>query len=734
MNRFGTWAVKTWSQTFAVVAVAGAAALGGCGGGGNGNSGGDGTDGGSADAMPVATGDAGDGGNLIGNAPDVTAITISPLQAAITSLNGAAAKQAFTVQVQYSNGTTGSLGNGISWMADSPLAGAIDNSGNYTANGTLGAVVNVTASYKNFTAKATLTVKLLLQTNTANVPPAAQTGLQGASTPDASVAWAYPYDGTVWPRGLIAPILQWNGGAATDDYYLHIVSPTFELQQFSTATGAPASQLAIDAATWTKFTDSTAGTTQVTVNRWNGTTATKIASQTWTIAPASMRGTIYYWSNNLGRVLRIQPGAAAPDDFANQAPLNDTSVYPASSCLMTCHTVSADGSTIVSGGGAFGGSYDLKTSQPIVSLGGTWGPTAGGASSSSVVKWMMPALSPDGKYLLTNSMAEGLTYANDATTQGFLGMYTTADGQPVPTSGMMNVPVAQPTWSPEGSRIVFVNAGDPMTVPWYATWNVPPPGDLQVYQFNAKNNPMVTGPTTLVATGSDPNHRIAWPTITPDGQWVLYSRCAGADTRTLSTVSTGAAGPSDLYFASAVTPNQEVRLAKLDGDGYPFAAGQRDLSWNFEPSFAPVAAGGYFWVVFTSRRTYGNILTGPAESAGSVLGTKQLWVAAIEQNPKPGVDPSHAAFHLEGQDETNLAMRGFWSLPPCAQNGQGCQSGTDCCGGYCAAGDDGGAPVCRSTPQGCSQNGDKCTTTSDCCNSSDGVTCIASVCSEPTPQ
>ena len=36
-----------------------------------------------------------------------------------------------------------------------------------------------------------------------------------------------------------------------------------------------------------------------------------------------MRGTIYYWSNNLGRVLRIKPGAAAPDDFANQAPLND---------------------------------------------------------------------------------------------------------------------------------------------------------------------------------------------------------------------------------------------------------------------------------------------------------------------------------------------------------------------------------------------------------------------------
>ena len=49
--------------------------------------------------------------------------------------------------------------------------------------------------------------------------------------------------------------------------------------------------------------------------------------QAWTVAPASMRGTIYYWSNNLGRVLRIKPGAAMPDDFANQAPLNDPTQY-----------------------------------------------------------------------------------------------------------------------------------------------------------------------------------------------------------------------------------------------------------------------------------------------------------------------------------------------------------------------------------------------------------------------
>ena len=713
-----------WSrglQVFGAVVVLAAGSGAGCGGGGHNSFSGGGDDGGNSSDSGLGD-DSGDGSNLIGNGATISSLSISPPQAAITSVNGKTAKQTFTVQAHYTDGTIGTITAGLVWGSDAPPVGAVSGSGLYTASGALGGLVHVSATYKTKKATANLTVKLLLRQNPGNVPPGVQMGLQGATTPDPAVVWAYPYDGTVWARGLLPPTLQWNGGAATDDYYVHIVSPTYELQEFTTASSAPSSKVLLAAVTWDQFTNSTSGSTQVTVARWDGTSATVIAKHKWTIAPASIRGTVYYWSNNLGRVLRIQPGAAMPDDFANQAPLNNTALYPASSCLMTCHTVSADGSTIVSGGGAFGGSYDLKTGMPMNSLGGTWGPLPSGASSSSVVRWMMPAVSPDGKYILTNSMAEALAYANDMATTGFLGLYTTASG----------MPVAQPAWSPEGSRVVYVDAGDPMSG-WYTNWPNPPPGDLKVMSFDGAKSPMFGAPSTLVATGADPNKRISWPTVTPDGKWVLYARAAGADTRTLIPGSTLQSGPSDLYFASAITPNQEVRLAGVDGDTYPFAAGQRDQSWNFEPAFAPVSSGGYFWAVFTSRRTYGNTLTGPAEG-GAGVAVKQLWVVAIDQNPKPGVDPSHPAFHLQGQDEGNLAMRGFMSLPPCAGNGRGCTSGTDCCGGYCAAGVDGGAAMCQSMPSGCSQNGDKCNVTSDCCNASLGVTCINHVCSEPTPQ
>ena len=42
--------------------------------------------------------------------------------------------------------------------------------------------------------------------------------------------------------------------------------------------------------------------------------------------------------------------------------------------------------------------------------------------------------------------------------------------------------------------------------------------------------------------------------------------------------------------------------------------------------------------MLTSRRTYGNELTGAKDAV------KQLWVAAIDQTPQPGVDPSHTSY------------------------------------------------------------------------------------------
>jgi hypothetical protein len=649
------------------------------------------------------------------NGPKLTSLTLDPKTASIESLNGASVRQAFTVQAHYADGSSISMKpSAVTWQATDLAVGAIDDTGVFTANGSLGGLVDVTATVKGQTASASLTVKLHLVEDPSGASSAVEKALEGATTADASVVWAYPYDGTAWPRDLQPPTLMWNGGAATDVYYLRIESPTFELEDFATA--PPPSQVILDTPSWDAFTDSTTGATSFHVARYDGTAATVIAEQSWTIAPSAMRGSIYYWANNLGRIMRIAPGATTADDFsAGVVP------SPGNGCTMACHTVSADGSTLIATGGTFGGSYDLKANAPRYGLGGT-------PDSAQIRQWALSAVTPDGQYVVADALAPQLTGLP------VQGMYDASTGAAIPnaTSGLGSELYYMPAFSPDGSSFVFVGDSDPDSMYWASTASS---GALKIFAFDEKASPMLTDEKVLIDAGSDATKSvIGYPSVSPDGQWVVYERMSFEDPSTYHNLtsfqppSNPVATTSDLYLASTKTPGIEIRLANLDGAGYPFAAGSRDLHLNFEPTFAPISAGGYFWVVFLSRRTYGNILTGIPSSE------KQLWVAAIDQNPKPGKDPSHPAFHLPGQDVTSLNLRGYWALNPCLNDGQGCSTGTDCCGGYCNPGSgEAGAAVCSSSGSGCSMVGDRCATNADCCDGSSGVTCINKVCSQATP-
>jgi hypothetical protein len=162
-----------------------------------------------------------------------------------------------------------------------------------------------------------------------------------------------------------------------------------------------------------------------------------------------------------------------------------------------------------------------------------------------------------------------------------------------------------------------------------------------------------------------------------------------------------------------------------------------DTVLNYEPTVAPVPSGGYIWVIFTSRRLYGNMATSdPWQSdprnydATQFANTtcKKLWVAAIDLNAPAGSDPSHPAFYLPAQELLAGNARGFWVLDPCKPDGASCQSGDQCCNGYCEPNGDGGALICSNVPPTCSATGDKCTTAKDCCQPSDS--CINGYCAQ----
>ena len=61
----------------------------------------------------------------------------------------------------------------------------------------------------------------------------------------------------------------------------------------------------------------------------------------------------------------------------------------------------------------------------------------------------------------------------------------------------------------------------------------------------------------------------------------------------------------------------------------------------------------------------------------------KLWVAAIDLNAPAGTDPSHPAFYLPAQELLAGNSRGYWVVDPCHVDLTSCETGDECCGGFC---------------------------------------------------
>jgi hypothetical protein len=156
-----------------------------------------------------------------------------------------------------------------------------------------------------------------------------------------------------------------------------------------------------------------------------------------------------------------------------------------------------------------------------------------------------------------------------------------------------------------------------------------------------------------------------------------------------------------------------------------------DKLHSYHPMFSPVAQGEYYWVMFTSLRTYGNRLTVTDDfDIGHCINSsfadcrhQQTWVAAIDINGKG--DPSHPAFWLPGQDTAMQNIDAEWSLGACKPMGGACEYGFECCGGGCRR--VGNKKLCVVPPE-CSLEQERCQTDLDCCNSMSGALCIGGYC------
>ncbi len=515
------------------------------------------------------------------------------------------------------------------------------------------------------------TVKLQFISEPEPVDPGVKDGFGLAGEADPLLTLLYPYDKTVFPRGLTGPTIQWNGGGANDIYYIHVYNDYFEYKAYAKV--PPPSRYnfpKLPSDIWLKLTASTEGPVQLDVQRFDGIKAYLAKTQTWTIAPANLTGTVYYWEVNNGNVVRLNIGADKPEQFIQKP--------PGVTCV-ACHSVSKDGSRIAA---AFHGGYspwntiDAATGQVLY-----YPDLASG----------FQAISPNGSHVLWGQSDEtGILKLSTYDNKAVLANLTAPGGKPV-----------HPVWSGDGNKVAFARKTD-------GNWLDFNNSELWLAEIDLMTNTF-SNVKQIVDKMPAPLSTTTFPTFAPDSQWIAFNRLNQARTR----------GANTEVWITNLDGSVQTRLDQANGLGI-VEPGQDKTT--YEPTFLPVSVGGYYWLIIGSERKYGNTLTDM--NPGSRR--KQLWVTAIDSNIEPGKDPSHPAFWLPGQELNNSNMRGEWALAPCKEIGEGCNAGFDCCGGFCYAAEEGQPPTCNNMPDTCSHQGDACEVDAACCEGEG--TCIGGFC------
>ncbi len=689
------------------------------------------------------------------------------------------------------------------WSVDRGDVGSVpsapSSSATFTPTGTTGGLVKITAGLNGQKIQRQLFVKLTAQQNGASATNPAQQaqiatgvpqltagggvggvggeGLGGAVSDAPTIAalgapsgngsaqhltLLYPYDKTVFPRGLLAPLLMWDwsiGDADAVKIELATSSGSFSWSgsfgrpAILASTGGKFVRMPIPEDVWQMATDTAGGPTTgtapdtltVSLTVAKGGIGYGPVSETWKIAPGRLSGTIYY--NSYGtKLAENYPGAIGGDglfggavlsiragDTAPKLTAGNGTMY--SGCR-TCHSVAASGARLVV---QHGENYSTSSAYDLG--------TAGAKETVMVGSAVFPGVYPDGSKALAPT---GELFALPAASA------------PIPTTGLTSVAtnLGTPVFSADGKLVAF----NPFVAP--AITN--PAQKLIVMAYDAATNAFSGNVVVADDTSKPAETRPGWPAFMPDGKSLVFHHqtAAGYDGNGAGTLPTRKGAKAHISWTDVTDATKVTDLNALNGKdasgtsylpklaapinmsctgdavqvGNIDADHGDDVDVNYEPTVAPVAEGGYVWVVFTSRRMYGNEATIPpfcSDPRGVNLVTnitpKKLWVAAVDLGAAPGTDASHPAFYLPAQELLAGNSRGFWVLDPCRSDGTSCASGDQCCNGYCEP-NASGALVCSNTPPDshCSSLSEKCTTVADCCDPTN--LCVNGFCSTSGPQ
>jgi hypothetical protein len=619
-------------------------------------------------------------------------LRVEPEMATLVAADGATPSQDFEVVAVLDDGTTKPF-HAVEFEIDIESLGQLDPaSGVFTANGIVGGTATVTAVPADADlqpATATLNVTIERTVFADGTPPDADTHFDDVTMDPANAASiVYPLDGVVMPQNVYPADIQWLNGTDGDIFRVTITKPSATVVAYVLHSGAEFGNhwlVELDAWRSVAQTEPDSDAT-IVVDRWIAATQTAVTTDPvhMRFARAALSGTVYYWDIAAGRIVRIDDGTGEGVGFMPTPPPDANGTQ-----CVGCHSVSNSGQYMV---GRLGGGNNVGTVFDLTQdLSGNPPPTVWGVDTESGPKWWFSTWSPDDdRIAVTREEPNGPLAIMDP--------YTGADI--VPKEGTLPTDhVTQPAWSPDGSLLAYVGNidtwGGAMTSG--EVWAIPVQGQDQ---FGEPEMLLGTDLPGASPTGSSNSY----PTWAPDSQRLVFAHGTGARSER----------DQSALYAMNRDGTDVVRLDRANGGP--------DTTDNYQPNFSPFDQGGYFWLMFLSRRDYGNAEVGTRGST-----RQQLWVTAIAKDAAPGEDPSAVAYWLPGQDTASMNIAGYWAPRACRDDGDDCSVGSECCSGTCAPNEDGDLVCSPPPPDRCREELETCGSTSDCC-ADDELICVENVC------
>ena len=586
----------------------------------------------------------------------------------------------------------------------------------------------------------------------------------------------YPYDGTVFPAGLVPPTIMWEG--KSDGAYLKLAYEALDTLVFETAAGpTEKGELTIDPADWDEIVRRTQGTSLLVTLSTKSGNAVSTCNFKWKVAQGAMTGSIFYNTydspdtNGQGAVMRLTLGQADSETYLKY----EGNTIPATGPCVSCHSVSANGASLAASLHNYAPtqwSY-LASSYEVT-------PQAQPQPLSALPESTFGAFTPDGTRILSIGNPECTNGSNSfprapnnfplVPGPSVAELHDTKAGVVVAAKGLKpEWFMWMPQFSPTGDKVAFnhakmgadgktdrrelavmdfdsatntfsnlrvivSNEGPAPSVDYMPTSG----GGLPAPAGNGNCSPGPTSDVGAIPGGACTGPCFpAWPFFTPDGEGIVYSMVSEPD---FMSAFPGRDTPakSEIWYVDVAT-SDKVRL-----DIANKGLGEDDGLVNYYPTMLPVQVGGYFWLFWTTTRPWGHRDFGKSAgvmmdpTGGALAGIpgipdflggggaskanankKRIWVSGIkpkaltEAGEEAISDTSSPGFYLEGQANSGN-VRAFATLNPCQQVGTDCTSGLDCCSGYCKIPDGARSGSCV-PDKPCSDVNEKCKEDSDCC-------------------